>query len=433
MPKIFISYRREDSEHIAGRIHDRLISHFGRDAIFMDIDNIPFGVDFRKHLAEAVSQCDVLLAVIGDSWLQLRFKRGPKRKQRRLEDPADFVRIEIEAALARGIPVVPVLVGEALMPAQERLPESLKELAFRHAAEVRSGRDFHDHVDRLVRGIEHLSVQVRSDSASMSPQSEPSDSATPEPGDNDSIDVGIDLQMDFIRVPPGTFWMGGGGSSPGDKQVTIEQGFELGTYQVTQDQWQAVMGSNPSYFSRTGGGKDKVRDIPDADLRLFPIEQVSWEDVDRFLAKLNKRAQAGGWLYRLPTMAEWEYACRGAATSKEECSFHFYFDELTNDLSSEQANFDGNHPDGAASKGPYLERTTRVGSYRPNRLGLYDMHGNVWEWCSDWDVEGSTRMLRGGSWGILGSHCRAAKCYWSEPQDRHTYVGFRLVRVPFRG
>ena len=88
-------------------------------------------------------------------------------------------------------------------------------------------------------------------------------------------------------------------------------------------------------------------------------------------------------MYRLPTEAEWEYACRGGATSEEECSYHFYFDKPTNDLSSKQANFNGDYPFGKADKGPYLGRPTRVGSYPPNKLGLCDMHGNVWQWCED--------------------------------------------------
>src|SRR5213595_1408766 len=125
MPKIFISYRREDSEHIAGRLHDRLNTYFGRDAVFMDIDTIPFGVDFRKHLDEAVGQCDILLAVIGEGWLEVRHKDGPRLGQRRLDDATDFVRIEIGSALARGIPVIPVLVGKAVMPGEQELPEGL--------------------------------------------------------------------------------------------------------------------------------------------------------------------------------------------------------------------------------------------------------------------------------------------------------------------
>jgi hypothetical protein len=154
MPRIFISYRREDSEHITGRIHDRLGPHFGSDNVFMDIDTIPFGVDFREHLDEAVSQCDVLLAVIGENWLDVRHRDGPLQGQRRLDDPSDFVRIEIQSALARGIPVIPVLVGRAGMPREQDLPEGLKDLAYRNAVEVRSGRDFNDQIERLIRGVD---------------------------------------------------------------------------------------------------------------------------------------------------------------------------------------------------------------------------------------------------------------------------------------
>ena len=124
-------------------------AHFGQGAVFIDIDAIPLGLDFRKHLGDAVNQCDILLAVIGDHWLDARYENGPSKGQRRLDDPHDFVRIEIESALARGIPVVPLLVGRNAMPAEADLPDGLKELAYRNAAEVRSGPDFHGQVDRL--------------------------------------------------------------------------------------------------------------------------------------------------------------------------------------------------------------------------------------------------------------------------------------------
>src|SRR5438477_638897 len=110
MPTIFLSYRREDSADAAGRLHDHLGAHFGRESVFMDVDTIPFGVDFREHLDEAVSRCDVLLAVIGERWLDACHPPGPKQGQRRLDDPADFVAVEIHSALARDIPVIPVLV-----------------------------------------------------------------------------------------------------------------------------------------------------------------------------------------------------------------------------------------------------------------------------------------------------------------------------------
>ncbi len=156
MPKIFISYRRQDSADATGRLHDRLDAEFGRDSVFMDIDSIPFSVDFRKRLNDSVQQTDVLLAVISDRWLDASFDKGPKTGKRRLEDPDDYVRIEIESALSLGIPVVPVLVGRASMPSEADLPGALKELAYKNAAEARSGPTFHVNVDRLIRGLEDL-------------------------------------------------------------------------------------------------------------------------------------------------------------------------------------------------------------------------------------------------------------------------------------
>ncbi len=156
MSKLFISYRRDDSADVTGRLHDRLKSHFGDGTIFLDIDTIPFGMDFRQCIGDAVNQCDVLLAVIGDHWLDARYADGPNQGSRRLDDPHDYVRIEIESALGRGIPVVPLLVGKAAMPPESQLPDGLKELAFRHAAQARSGPDFQGHVDRLIQGLDQL-------------------------------------------------------------------------------------------------------------------------------------------------------------------------------------------------------------------------------------------------------------------------------------
>jgi hypothetical protein len=155
---IFISYRREDSKDIVGRIYDRLEAYFGREKVFLDIDKIPLGADFRERITHAVGQCGVLLVIIGEHWLEVRHGEGANQGQRRLDDPSDFVRIEIEAALTRDIPVIPVLVSGAKMPGEQQLPEGLKELAYRNAAEVGSGRDFHDHVDRLVRAIKYLGL-----------------------------------------------------------------------------------------------------------------------------------------------------------------------------------------------------------------------------------------------------------------------------------
>jgi formylglycine-generating enzyme required for sulfatase activity len=232
------------------------------------------------------------------------------------------------------------------------------------------------------------------------------------------------LGMKLAWVPAGTFWMGDPGNQ---KQVAVSADFYIGVHPVTQGQWLAVMGTNPSWFSRGGSGASSVQDISGADLLQFPVEQVSWEDAQEFLKRLNDRERNNGLLYRLPTEAEWEYSCRGAATSQTICSSDFYLDQPTNDLSSEQANFDGRSPAGNASEGEYLERTTKVGSYVPNRLGIYEMHGNVWEWTGD--SEGSARVFRGGSWSDDGSRCRASNRDWRAPSIRSCYLGFRLAAV----
>jgi len=146
---IFLSYRRSDSQDVAGRIHDRLIQHFGSAHVFKDVDSIPLGVDFRRYVGDQIGRCDVLLAVIGPDWLAACDEHG-----RRLEDPRDLVRVEIASALKRDIPVVPVLVGGATMPSEQALPEELRDLSFRNGIPVRPDPDFHTDVSRLIEGLE---------------------------------------------------------------------------------------------------------------------------------------------------------------------------------------------------------------------------------------------------------------------------------------
>jgi hypothetical protein len=150
MPKIVISYRREDTEAITGRIRDRLASHFGAQSVFMDIDSIPLGVNFRTYIAEALQHTDLLLAIIGPAWY-----RDGKDKVR-ISHPTDPVRIEIEKAFELKIPVWPVLVNNADMPDPSALPPSIQELSDHNAAFVASGRDFHPHMDRLIRQIDRF-------------------------------------------------------------------------------------------------------------------------------------------------------------------------------------------------------------------------------------------------------------------------------------
>ena len=155
MTKIIISYRRSSSEWAALRIFDRLVAHYGRDSVFMDIDSIPFGNDFREHIDKAVRESDILIAVVGLDWIGVR-DHGPNR----IEEATDPVRIEVESALEQGIPVIPVLVDRATMPEVTDLPDSLKEFAFRNAAQVHAGRDFDQQVDRLIRSMDRIILAV---------------------------------------------------------------------------------------------------------------------------------------------------------------------------------------------------------------------------------------------------------------------------------
>jgi formylglycine-generating enzyme required for sulfatase activity len=228
--------------------------------------------------------------------------------------------------------------------------------------------------------------------------------------------------IDFVLLPSGDFMMGSNdynNEKPVHK-VTISQPFYMGKYEVTQAQWQAVMGSNPSKFNTCAD---------------CPVEQVSWNDAQEFIKKLN--AQNDGYTYRLPSEAEWEYAARAGTTT----AFAF-----GNSLDSTQANFDGNYPYGGAAKGVYRQKTTSVGEFAPNAWGLYDMHGNVWEWVEDiykdsyanLPTDGSAnvsrgdssfRVLRGGSWSVFGLVCRSAFRYWVAPDFRLSSFGLRLVAV----
>jgi uncharacterized protein (TIGR02996 family) len=250
------------------------------------------------------------------------------------------------------------------------------------------------------------------------------------------------IGMKLVPIPAGTFLMGSPEGEAGrsdnegpQHEVEISKPFYMSVFPVTQGQWQQVMGNNPSWFSKTGGGNDEVKGM---DTRDFPVETVSWNDADDFCRTLSElpAEKMAGRTYRLPTEAEWEYACRGGATTYQV--FHF-----GNSLSSAQANFAVNYLYGGVDRSNWLNRTCKVGSYKANPIGLYDMHGNVQECCSDWYGEdyyksslrrdplgpgsGSYRVIRGGSWINYSWFCRSAQRYDFEPAARNYYIGFRVA------
>ncbi len=232
------------------------------------------------------------------------------------------------------------------------------------------------------------------------------------------------LDMEFVFIRPGTFMMGSPSNEPKrDKdehqhRVTLTRGYYLQTTELTQGQWKRVMGSNPSGFKNCGDD--------------CPVEKVSWTSAQTFIQKLNQKE--GTDKYRLPTEAEWEYAARAGTKTP------FSFGDC---LSTDQANYDGNYPMPGCSKGRYRNKPVAVGSFPANAWGLYDMHGNVWEWCQDRHGDyptgsvtdpngpssGEDRVSRGGSWGNYARYCRSAVRYGGSPDGRIYYLGFRLART----
>jgi formylglycine-generating enzyme required for sulfatase activity len=235
------------------------------------------------------------------------------------------------------------------------------------------------------------------------------------------------LGMELVLVPRGRAWLGGGKDRPGDREVEIRDDFYLGKYEVTQEELQKVMGENPCHFSRGGQDKDWVKDVPDADLKRFPVEWVSWGYSQVFCERLNQAARETGWTYRLPREAEWEYACRGGPMADKSASaFDYYLEKGTDLLAPEQARFNHGQP---------LTGPCKVGSYRPNALGLYDMHGNVREWCEDKldpkDArEDALRVHRGGGWGSPADGCRTVDREGMPPWKMDNRIGLRVARVP---
>jgi WD40 repeat protein len=174
MPKITISYRRADSEAMTGRIFDRLIAQYGRDAIFRDIDNIPAGIDFRQHINEILLKTGVLLAIVGPKWLGS--SRGGVE---RINEESDPVRVEVETALRRRLPIIPILIGNTRMPGSDLLPPSLKDFAFRNAVKIDTGRDFDHHMDQLFKAIDAILGEAAKPSAPSRETKIPSAAAPP--------------------------------------------------------------------------------------------------------------------------------------------------------------------------------------------------------------------------------------------------------------
>ena len=524
---IAISYRREDSLPIAGRLYDRLQAKFGKKNVFMDFDSIPPGMDFREQIKRMIERSNLVIAIIGPQWLGEQ-----PDASRRIDNPADFVRLEIAYALKRGIPVIPVLVNNTAMPSPDKLPQEIEGLSFRNAVTLDTGIDFNHHADRLITGIrkamdaapswggpqkvpqptafaantrpwrkivtwsaaillavvasalvargvatrwrvptKQVATQEESNRASAEsatstilvnppvehsspPQmasaqpnsiveqsSEPQITEAPRPGfasitkERPYVNS---LGMKFVPVPGTTVLF-----SIWETRVKDFEAFvEATNYDVAGEMY-AVDDHGEWATGRTW------KDPGFAQTGEHAVCGVSWQDATAFCNWLTEQERKAGRInpaksYRLPSDEEWSAAVglekeSGSTPEERNRKVKGVYPWGTKVPPPAGAgNYAGSEARTGGWKSDWIPidgyrdaypRTAPVGSFEANRYGIYDLGGNVWEWCQDWfNAEHKFRVLRGAAWvqsspGLLLSSCRFANL----PESRFDTRGFRCV------
>ncbi len=478
---IAISYRREDSLPTAGRLYDRLQAKFGKENVFMDFDSIPPGMDFREQIKQMIERSKLVIAIIGPHWLGEQ-----PDASRRIDNPADFVRLEIAYALQRGIPVIPVLVNNTPMPPPEKLPQEIEGLAFRNALILDTGIDFHHHADRLITGIgKAMDIAPRSRGLHNVP--EPTASAAHRPllrkitAGSAAILLAVALLALVVwyfvtHKPQPAKQVATASTSPTPPLVVkppveqlspsqlaveqpkpvVEQSFQPQITNATSLDFASISKEHP-YVNSLGmkfvpvPGTSVLFSIWDTRVKDYKVfaeavkhewpkptfdqteehaaVNVSWNDATAFCEWLTEKEQKAGLIlgsqrYRLPTDSEWS-----TAVGKSK---YPWGDEWP-------------PPQGAGSYG--LSHASRVGNYKPNLFGLYDMGGNVWQWCEDWyhkemnekvvldkftvlqnDGGGRYRVARGASWNYDGTEALLSSYRDNvTPDYRNVAYGFRCV------
>lgn len=383
MSDIFISYASEDREQV--RILAEALTQEGWSVSWNR--TIPGGKTWQEVFDAELAAARGLVAV----WSA----KAVKRK---------WVIDEVEEAIRRRLPIFQAVIDRASPPLQFRYRQSVNLSAW-------DGGTNSPVFQNLVRHIRRIIGQpAPQETPILKPAPEPPELETPV-----TRKTVNSIGMRFVLIPAGTFLMGKSEAEAGDedelpqRRVTLSQPFYLQTTPVTQGQWVQVMGENPAFFHE--GGEN------------CPVENVSWEEAQEFIAKLNRLEGTDD--YRLPTEAEWEYACRAGSTGR------FCFGDEEGDLKNYawyEANSEG--------------CTRPVGLLRSNAWGLYDMHGNVFEWCQDWfgaytpgpvtdpqgPASGEHRVLRGGSWNSAAEEVRCAYRHRLTPSYRYRHEGFRVAR-----
>jgi len=525
---IAISYRREDSLPTAGRLYDRLQAKFGKKNVFMDFDSIPPGADFRQHIKQMIERSNLVIAIIGPDWLGEQ-----PDASRRIDNPADFVRLEISYALERGIPVIPVLVNNTPMPPPEKLPQEIEGLAFRNAVTLDTGIDFHHHADRLITGIgkamdmaprsrgprkvpeptaspattgsrrkiliwitaillagtllalavgyvathkpqpaKQVATANESNRGSVEPATTPSLFAKPPVEQSSPPQLAVEqpkpvveqssqpqitnaTRLDFASITKERPYVNSLGMKfvpvPGTRVLfsiweTRVKDFEafvkVTKYDVPGEMY-AVDDNREWSVGRTW------KDPGFAQTGEHAVCGVSWLDATAFCEWLTEQERKEGRItskqsYRLPTDEEWSAAVglekeSGSTPEERDGKVKGVYPWGTKVPPPAGA---GNYAGSEARTGGWLSdwnpiegyrdgyaRTSPVGSFEPNPYGIYDLGGNVWEWCQDWwNAEKKFRVLRGASWvNSLPGHLLSSRRFRNSPESRWDTRGFRCV------
>jgi formylglycine-generating enzyme required for sulfatase activity len=469
---LFISYRRESAAAYARALFETLGSHFGKHRVFMDVEGIEPGRDFVDVLERTLLSCKAMIVLIGPNWAHVKDDAG----RRRLDDPKDFVRMEIASAIRRNILLVPVLIDGAIQPPLEELPADIQALVRRQSVRL----DFNGWEGGLValkRTIEKelprrrfwllelMSARAWGASAFVlllvaiggwrfwtlyEKQTESLYEVGRSFRDTKADGTFCDFCPDLVPLPQDSFNMGSLESDPRHKPnespqhpVRILYRLAVGKYEISRAQFAA-------FADKSGYGAGHNGCLAMADMEAVqagtkkegsnnwrqpgfsqddnqPVTCISWNDAQSYVSWLRQQT---GKSYRLLTEAEWEYAARAGTSTSYSWG---------NDIGDGNANCSR-----CGSKWDSTQ-TSPVGSFRPNAFGLYDMHGNVREWVQDCyaedyngaptnggsreDVECTFRVMRGGAWGYVPVSARSAYRAWNYPGSQLNTDGFRIARA----
>jgi formylglycine-generating enzyme required for sulfatase activity len=485
--KIFISYRRTDSAAYAQSIYARLSQEFSEDRVFMDVDTIQAGADFQKAIEAAISECDVMVALIGKKWID-----GDGPGTRRLEDAKDYVRLEISTALDRDVRVIPVLVDGMAMPDEQELPSSIRPITRRNALEISNTRFNYD-LERLITAVRRVLDTTKSIQLAKSPDKSSESKNQPEWRRIrvSATSIGIS-SMAILLVLCGVWWAHQAQYRPAAISAKKDalQPMKGASPETKPDKAKEPRTGLPAFSPGTvfrdrlslGGEGPEMVVIPGGSFRMGDVQgtgekdelpvhtvmfqkpfaigryEVTFAEYDRFTKNTNRQfpsdnswgrarrpvifvswldaVEYAKWLsvqtgsrYRLPSEAEWEYAARGGSETPYWWGSAF---------APGMANC-------RSCGSPWQGKTAPVGSFKPNSFGLYDSAGNVWEWVEEcWHanysgapVDGSAwasggncarRIIRGGSWSNYSRDVRSSNRGGYYPENRDYFIGFRVVR-----